>query len=70
MLPFTDLVLVEIDGQDVRTLDPVALRRGIGYVKLTPSGIDIADVRWTRSVSWDDVVAVDDLASPPTQQPG
>jgi hypothetical protein len=35
-------------------------RGGIGYVKLTPSGIDIADIKSTESVSWNDVVAVDD----------
>jgi hypothetical protein len=39
----------------------VAWRRGgIGYVKLTPSGIDIADIKSTDSVLWDDVTAVDD----------
>jgi hypothetical protein len=35
-------------------------RGGIGYVKLTPSGIDIADIKRTETVGWDDILAVDD----------
>jgi hypothetical protein len=35
-------------------------RGGIGYVKLTPAGIEIADIRRYESVSWTDLVAVDD----------
>ncbi|MDP9168550.1 MAG: hypothetical protein M3O32_21175 [Actinomycetota bacterium] len=35
-------------------------RGGVGYVKLTPTGIDIADVKSTESVAWADIVGVDD----------
>lgn len=35
-------------------------RGGVGYLKLTLSGIDVADILHTKSVRWDDVVAVDD----------
>lgn len=39
----------------------IAWRRGgIGYVKLAPSGLDIADIKNTEFVSWDDVLAVAD----------
>lgn len=35
-------------------------RGGVGYVRLTPSGIDVADIFRTESVSWDDIDDVDD----------
>lgn len=35
-------------------------RGGVGYVKLTPAGMDVADMFRTTSVAWKDVVAVDD----------
>jgi len=35
-------------------------RGGVGYVKLTPTGVDVADIKTTESVAWDDVVDVDD----------
>ena len=35
-------------------------RGGVGYVKLTPAGIDIADIKRTQSVAWDDVLEVAD----------
>ena len=35
-------------------------RGGVGYVKLTPSGLDIADIKRTESVAWDHLITVDD----------
>ena len=35
-------------------------RGGVGYVKLTPSGVDVADIFRTESVAWDDIDDVDD----------
>jgi len=35
-------------------------RGGVGYVKLTPSGVDVADIFRTESVPWGDITAVDD----------
>jgi hypothetical protein len=37
-------------------------RGGVGYVKLAPAGIDVADMFRTTSVAWKDVVTVDDHA--------
>lgn len=37
-------------------------RGGMGYLKLTATGIDNANVAFTRSVDWDDVVNVSDSA--------
>jgi hypothetical protein len=37
-------------------------RGGAGYVKLAPTGIDVADMFRTTSVAWKDVVTVDDHA--------
>jgi hypothetical protein len=40
-----------------------ALRRGgIGYLKLTPTGIDVANTLSTKAVNWDDVVDIRDRA--------
>jgi hypothetical protein len=41
-------------------LASVLRRRGIGYVKLMPEGIDIANMVSTKYVDWDDVVDVKD----------
>ena len=35
-------------------------RGGVGYVKLTPSGVEVADIKNTEFVAWDDIAAVDD----------
>ena len=35
-------------------------RGGIGYVKLSSAGIDIANILRTESVTWNDVIGVDD----------
>lgn len=35
-------------------------REGVGYLKFTPSAIEIADVLKTREVEWDDIVDVRD----------
>lgn len=35
-------------------------RGGVGYVKLTPTGIEVADIRSTEIVAWGDIVGVDD----------
>lgn len=37
-------------------------RRTLGYVKLAPTGVDIADMERTASVEWDDVVEIGDQA--------
>jgi hypothetical protein len=37
-------------------------RGGIGYLKLTRSGIDNANIAFTKSVVWDDIVDVTDTA--------
>lgn len=35
-------------------------RSGVGYVKLTPEGIEIADILRTNRVAWTQIIAVDD----------
>ena len=35
-------------------------RGGVGYVKLTPTGIDVADVKSTQTIQWADIVGVAD----------
>lgn len=35
-------------------------RGGVGYVKMTPSGVDVADIFRTEAVPWRDIAAVDD----------
>lgn len=35
-------------------------RGGLGSVKLTPDGVEVADILRTTAVAWNDVVAVDD----------
>lgn len=37
-------------------------RGGLGYVKLTPAGVDIANILSTQSVRWDDIVGVADYS--------
>jgi hypothetical protein len=40
-----------------------ALRRGgVGYLKLTATGVDVANIFTTKSVDWDDVVEIKDSA--------
>lgn len=46
----------------VLTLISAWRRGGMGYLKLTPVGIDNANVAFTKSVDWDDVVNVTDSA--------
>jgi hypothetical protein len=46
----------------VVTLITAWRRGGMGYLKLTPVGIDNANVAFTNSVDWDDVVNVTDKA--------
>jgi hypothetical protein len=35
-------------------------RGGVGYVKLTPTGVEVADIKSTEFVAWDDIDDVDD----------
>jgi len=35
-------------------------RGGVGYVKLAPTGVEVADIKSTDFVAWDDIVDVDD----------
>jgi hypothetical protein len=46
----------------VLTLISAWRRGGAGHLKLTPVGIDDANVAFTKSVDWDDVVNVTDSA--------
>jgi hypothetical protein len=46
----------------VITLISAWRRGGAGHLKLTPAGIDNANVAFTKSVDWDDVVNVTDSA--------
>jgi hypothetical protein len=35
-------------------------RRGLGYLRLTPQGVEVADLARTRTVAWPDIVAITD----------
>jgi hypothetical protein len=37
-------------------------RGGVGYVGLSPDGVDIANIVYTESVGWDDIAQVTDIA--------
>jgi hypothetical protein len=48
------------DNGAIGALPSTWRRGGVGYVGLTPSGIDVADIKRTESIVWEQVTAVDD----------
>ena len=57
---FSPIVMALAVVAAVVGLVSVLRRGGIGYLKLTPEGIDIANIISTKYVDWDDVVDVKD----------
>jgi hypothetical protein len=57
---FSPIVMAIAVVAAVVGLVSVLRRGGIGYLKLTPEGIDIANIISTKYVDWDDVVDVKD----------
>jgi hypothetical protein len=57
---FSPMVMALAVVAAVVGLVSVLRRGGIGYLKLTPEGIDIANIISTKYVDWDDVVDVKD----------
>jgi hypothetical protein len=57
---FSPIVMALAVVAAVMGLVSVVRRGGIGYLKLTPEGIDVANIISTKYVDWDDVVDVKD----------
>jgi hypothetical protein len=46
----------------------IVRRKGAGYLRLSPSGIENADAKLTTFVAWDDVIDVKDSVEKPTRK--
>lgn len=46
----------------------IVRRRGAGYLRLSPSGLENANVKATTFVAWDDVMGIKDSAEKPTRK--
>jgi hypothetical protein len=54
------VLMILASGTAISGLLTAWRRGGVGYVKLTPAGIDVADIKRTQSIAWDDVLEVAD----------
>lgn len=57
---FAPILLVPAVVISVRGLFSAYKRGGVGYVRLTPAGLDIANIFSNDIIEWDDVVAITD----------